>query len=191
MNKLKSVIAQRLTDVSLQHTVHLKLEYPLIWVMKSFKSMKFYIGMKVKCMTLLQKKVIVYKIHKHLLKAKTIQGLEVCQNCLWILSMESLVKGPTWKKICEQFRWLVQYFTGPSKIVTDFHIMNDDIMEIEFQNTEDFEPLSILMWPLQPFVHLGLDWNYGLSCKSYMKGYCIMTLILLSSLWKKENMSTL
>ena len=38
---------------------------------------------------------------------------------------------------------LYNIFTDPSKIVTDFHIMNEDIMEIEFQHVEDFEPLSI------------------------------------------------
>ena len=32
--------------------------------------------------------------------------------------------------------------TDPSKEVTDFHIMNDDIIEIEYKTTEDFEPLS-------------------------------------------------
>ena len=46
-------------------------------------------------------------------------------------------------KFVENLAELYSTFTDPSKIVTDFHIMNEDIMEIEFQNVEDFEPLSI------------------------------------------------
>ena len=38
---------------------------------------------------------------------------------------------------------LYNLLTDPSKEVTDFHIMNDDIIEIEYKTTEDFEPLSI------------------------------------------------
>ena len=38
---------------------------------------------------------------------------------------------------------LYNIFTDPGKIVTNFHIMSEDIMEIEFQNAEDFDPLSI------------------------------------------------
>ena len=38
---------------------------------------------------------------------------------------------------------LYNIFTEPSKTVTDFHIMNEDITEIELQHLEDFEPLSI------------------------------------------------
>ena len=32
--------------------------------------------------------------------------------------------------------------TDSSKDISDFHIMNDDIMEVEFKNSPDFEPLS-------------------------------------------------
>lgn len=38
---------------------------------------------------------------------------------------------------------LYRLFTDPSKEVIDFHIMSDDIMEVEFKNTTEFEPLSI------------------------------------------------
>ena len=38
---------------------------------------------------------------------------------------------------------LYNIFTDPGKIVTNFHIMSGDIMEIEFQNAEDFYPLLI------------------------------------------------
>ena len=33
--------------------------------------------------------------------------------------------------------------TDPSTIVTDFHIMNEDIIEVEYKSHEDFEPLSV------------------------------------------------
>lgn len=33
-------------------------------------------------------------------------------------------------------------FSDPTKEITDFHIMNENIMEIEFQNAHDFESLS-------------------------------------------------
>ena len=38
---------------------------------------------------------------------------------------------------------LYNLLTDPSKEVTDFHIMNEDIVEIEYKTTEDFEPLSV------------------------------------------------
>ena len=75
---------------------------------------------------------------------------------------------------------LYNIFTDPSKIVTDFHIMNEDIMEIEFQNVEDFQPLSI-----------NTNVTIAAFCTSWarltlwfviQKECYIMTLILLSSL---------
>ena len=33
--------------------------------------------------------------------------------------------------------------TDPSRIVTDFHIMNENIIEVEYKCSEDFEPLSV------------------------------------------------
>ena len=44
-------------------------------------------------------------------------------------------------KFVDNVAELYNIFTDPSKIVRDFHIMNEDIMEIEFQHVEDFEPL--------------------------------------------------
>ena len=38
---------------------------------------------------------------------------------------------------------LYNLFTDPSKEVTDFHIMNENICEIEFKHADDFEPLSV------------------------------------------------
>ena len=38
---------------------------------------------------------------------------------------------------------LFKMFTDPSKTVTDFHIMNENIVEVEYKITEDFEPLSV------------------------------------------------
>ena len=38
---------------------------------------------------------------------------------------------------------LYSLLTDPSKEVTDFHIMNENIIEIEYKTTEDFEPLSV------------------------------------------------
>ena len=38
---------------------------------------------------------------------------------------------------------LYNIFTDPSKVVTDFHLMNDDIIEVEYKHFEDFEPLSV------------------------------------------------
>ena len=38
---------------------------------------------------------------------------------------------------------LYTLLTDPSKEVTDFHIMNENIIEIEYKTTEDFEPLSV------------------------------------------------
>ena len=37
---------------------------------------------------------------------------------------------------------LYSYMTDPIKVLTDFHIMNDNIMELEFKHSEEFEPLS-------------------------------------------------
>ena len=38
---------------------------------------------------------------------------------------------------------LYHIFTDPSKVITDFHIMNDDIIELEYKISEDFEPISM------------------------------------------------
>ena len=38
---------------------------------------------------------------------------------------------------------LYELFTDPSKVVTDFHIMNENIVEVEYKHSEDFEPLSV------------------------------------------------
>ena len=38
---------------------------------------------------------------------------------------------------------LYKLFTDPSKVITDFHIMNENIVEVEFKHSEDFEPLSV------------------------------------------------
>ena len=38
---------------------------------------------------------------------------------------------------------LYNMFTDPSKVVTDFHVMNENIIEIEYKNSEDFETLSV------------------------------------------------
>ena len=38
---------------------------------------------------------------------------------------------------------LYHIFTDPSKVITDFHIMNDDIIELEYKISEDFEPMSV------------------------------------------------
>ena len=38
---------------------------------------------------------------------------------------------------------LYKLFTDPSKVVTDFHIMNENIVEVEYKHSEDFEPLSV------------------------------------------------
>ena len=32
--------------------------------------------------------------------------------------------------------------TDPSKLLMDFHIMNDDVIQVEYQHTEDFEQQS-------------------------------------------------
>lgn len=38
---------------------------------------------------------------------------------------------------------LFNYLTDPTKEVTDFHIMSEDIIELEFQHAQDFEPVSL------------------------------------------------
>ena len=38
---------------------------------------------------------------------------------------------------------LYKHFTDPSKVITDFHIMNENIVEVEYKQSEDFEPLSV------------------------------------------------
>ena len=38
---------------------------------------------------------------------------------------------------------LYKLFTDPSKFVTDFHIRNENIVEVEYKHSEDFEPLSV------------------------------------------------
>ena len=38
---------------------------------------------------------------------------------------------------------LYNIFTDPSKVISDLHIINDDIIELEYKVAEDFEPLSI------------------------------------------------
>ena len=37
---------------------------------------------------------------------------------------------------------LYNILTDPSKVLTDFHVMNENIMELEFKNSEDFNPLN-------------------------------------------------
>ena len=38
---------------------------------------------------------------------------------------------------------LYHIFTDPSKVITDFYIMNDDIIKLEYKISEDFEPMSM------------------------------------------------
>ena len=38
---------------------------------------------------------------------------------------------------------LYKLFTDPRKVVTDLHIMNENIVEVEYMHSEDFEPLSV------------------------------------------------
>ena len=33
----------------------------------------------------------------------------------------------------------MQVLTDPGKLLMDFHIMNDDVIQVEYKNTEDFE----------------------------------------------------
>ena len=35
------------------------------------------------------------------------------------------------------------HMTDPSKVLTDFHVMNENIMELEFKHSEEFEPISL------------------------------------------------
>ena len=35
---------------------------------------------------------------------------------------------------------LYKTFTDPSKVITDFHVMNENVIEIEFKDATDFEP---------------------------------------------------
>ena len=39
----------------------------------------------------------------------------------------------------KDIKTLMQVLTDPGKIIMDFHIMNDDVIQIEYKNTEDFE----------------------------------------------------
>ena len=38
---------------------------------------------------------------------------------------------------------LYKTFTDPSKVITDFHVMNENVIEIEFKDATDFEPLNM------------------------------------------------
>ena len=46
-------------------------------------------------------------------------------------------------KFVTDIKTLYNIFTNPSKVISDFHILNDDIIELEYKIAEDFEPLSI------------------------------------------------
>ena len=37
---------------------------------------------------------------------------------------------------------LYNHMTDPSKVLTDFHVMNENIMKLEFKHSEEFEPIS-------------------------------------------------
>ena len=39
----------------------------------------------------------------------------------------------------KDIKTLMQVLTDPGKLLVDFHIMNDDVIQIEYKNTEDFE----------------------------------------------------
>ena len=39
----------------------------------------------------------------------------------------------------KDIKTLMQVLTDPGKLLMDFHIMNDDVIQIEYKNTEDFE----------------------------------------------------
>ena len=45
-------------------------------------------------------------------------------------------------KVIKDVGSLYNIMTDKSKDVCDFHVMNDDVMEIEFKNSSDFEPIS-------------------------------------------------
>ena len=39
----------------------------------------------------------------------------------------------------KDIKHLMQVLTDPGKLLMDFHIMNDDVIQVEYKNTEDFE----------------------------------------------------
>ena len=39
----------------------------------------------------------------------------------------------------KDIKTLMQILTDPSKKLVDYHIMNEDIIQVEYKNTEDFE----------------------------------------------------
>ena len=39
----------------------------------------------------------------------------------------------------KDIKTLMQILTDPSKQLVDYHIMNDDVIQVEYKNTEDFE----------------------------------------------------
>ena len=47
------------------------------------------------------------------------------------------------KKIVSDVGELYKTFTDPSKVITDFHVMNENVIEIEFKDATDFEPLNM------------------------------------------------
>ena len=42
----------------------------------------------------------------------------------------------------EDIKTLMNTLTDPSKVIKDFHIMNEDVIQVEYKNTEDFEQQS-------------------------------------------------
>ena len=39
----------------------------------------------------------------------------------------------------KDIKTLMQILTDPSKQLVDYHVMNDDVIQVEYKNTEDFE----------------------------------------------------
>ena len=44
--------------------------------------------------------------------------------------------------LIKDIKTLMNTLTDPSKLLIDFHIMNDDVIQVEYQHTEDFEQQS-------------------------------------------------
>ena len=45
----------------------------------------------------------------------------------------------------KDIKQLMQVLTDPGKLSMDFHIMNDDVIQVEYKNTEDFECQSVIV----------------------------------------------
>ena len=75
----------------------------------------------------------------------------------------------------KDIKTLMNTLTDPSKIIVDFHIMNEDVIQVEFKNSEDFElpSFNTNVTIAACFIHMRIFYTYAYLFMLYTYAYIL------------------